>query len=1043
MEDLFRFVQIREPHRDVSEIDPIDLSTTTAFQQSIANVGAAPDRREQIKALAAGFTTSPNYLAVGDPHEVVSRLEDVNEVMDIFRDEETVTHADVESKLTAVLGESPGAFVADAGVAAQVENLKDTIVTIKLVPAEHKRPIRRYASALRAYEFLLQFVSDPTFLSDGEEIAKAQRRGLRLPEAVLSARPPARPPEQKPSLEERLKPLAERYELLDDAITELRSVRPQDFVVTKQTELEERMPPDAFRPLALFKHEWEIRQQALRSTMLAGGTTIAEGVESEGKLAGSLPAMLAAVADTQPETASPGKPGITIGAGARIAVSGRPAFIPVELGLAGMRLSPEAAERLTGQTKEVLGELNIELNDPVAGSVETLLSERRKVHEAAQELIQPITKKTFQYVGSTLVSITDTPAPELLSFDPVIMIGYIPGIVDIAPGSVPASSADIEPAGAMDLLLVRQQLKGYEAAEVSHIENIMIGEFKDRIHRKRLETETILFRETEVTTTTENSLETTDRFEMRRESQEALQEQTDVKGSLTISGRYGPSVKFQASGEASWSRRSEQSSSAASEVAREVTQKASEKVTERILQRETRRTLREIEETNQHTLDNKEGEEHVIGIYQWVSKVYEAQVFNYGERTIYDLMIPEPGAFLLEAFQRRRTAALELVKPPAFRLKPDQLTEDIYQTYVVLYGATDVKPPPEPYVTEAYDFNTGGEDKDQEFTNSTRIKIPKGYRAIRATMGSVVAVWDNWAVDVIIGQRAHRFSSGSSSSWVWTTYLDHETGAVPLAMTTDQVGDVSIAVEVICESPQRACDLWRADTHAKLLDAYRARLSEYEAKLAELQAEAPAEIESGPSAHNLLVMTDEVKKACISVLTEQHFDHFDAINTGAFGLPTIDFTETEAEGAYVRFFEQAFEWENISWITYPYFWGRKSTWLDRVIIQNDDQNFEDFLKAGYVRVVIPVRRGFEAAVDHFRLLGEPWFGGSLPTVSDETYLPIADEIAERLDRPGDEIPQGDPWEVRVPTSLVKLRSDGKLPSWTKQPDGTWLPDPEE
>lgn len=1041
MEDLFRFVQIREPFRDVSEIGPIDLTTTTAFQQSIAAVGNVADRRGQIKGLAAEFTTSSNYLAVRDPQEVTSRLDDVSEVMDIFRREETVTHADVESKLTTALGESPGAFVADATVAAQVENLKDTIIAIKLVPAEHKRPIRRYASALRAYEFLLQFESDPTFPSDGEEIAKAQRRGLRLPEAVLSARPPARPREEKPSLEERLKPLAERYKLLDDAITELRSVRPQDFVVTKQTKLEGRMPPEALRPLALFQHEWEIRQQALRSTMLAGGTTLAEGVESEGKLAGSLPAMLTAVAGTQPETAAPGKPGITIGAGARIAVSGRPEFIPLELGLAGMRLSPEAAERITGQTKEVLGELHITLNDPVAGSVETLMNERRKVHEAAQEIVQPITKKTFQYVGSTLVAITDTPAPELLSFNPVIMIGHLPGLVDIAPGSVPTSSADIEPAGVMDLLLVRQQLKGYEAVEVSHIENIMIGELKDRIHRKRLETETILFRETEVTTTTENALETTDRFEMRRESQEALKEQTDVKGSLTVSGSYGPSVKFQASGEASWSRRSEQSSSFASETAREVTQKASEKITDRILRRESRRTLLEVEDTNQHTLDNKDGEQHVIGVYQWVSKVYEAQVFNYGERTIYDLMIPEPGAFLLDTYQRRRTAALELVKPPEFKLKPDQLTEDNYQTYVVLYGATDVKPPPEPYVTEAYDFNTGGEDKDQEFTNSTRIKIPEGYRAIRATTGSVVAVWDDWSVDVIIGQRAHRFRSGSS--WVWTTNLDHETGAVPLAMTTDQVGDVSIAVEVICESTERACDLWRADTHAKLVEAYRARLSEYEAKLAELQAEAPPEIEGGPSAHNLLVMTDEVKKACISVLTEQHFDHFDAINPGALGLPTIDFTETKAEGAYVRFFEQAFEWENISWITYPYFWGRKSTWLDRIVIQNDDQNFEDFLKAGYVRVVIPVRRGFEAAVDHFRLFGVPWLGGSLPTVSDENYLPIADEIAERLDQPGNETPQGVPWDVRVPTSLVKLRSDSRLPRWSKQPDGTWLPDLEE
>ena len=36
------------------------------------------------------------------------------------------------------------------------------------------------------------------------------------------------------------------------------------------------------------------------------------------------------------------------------------------------------------------------------------------------------------------------------------------------------------------------------------------------------------------------------------------------------------------------------------------------------------------------------------------------------------------------------------------------------------------------------------------------------------------------------------------------------------------------------------------------------------------------------------------------------------------------------------------------------------------------------------------------------------------------------------------IPVGLPWELRVPTTLVKLRPDDALPSWVKQPDGTWV-----
>lgn len=102
----------------------------------------------------------------------------------------------------------------------------------------------------------------------------------------------------------------------------------------------------------------------------------------------------------------------------------------------------------------------------------------------------------------------------------------------------------------------------------------------------------------------------------------------------------------------------------------------------------------------------------------------------------------------------------------------------------------------------------------------------------------------------------------------------------------------------------------------------------------------------------------------------------------------------------------------------------------------DPQRFKNFLKAGYCRVTVPVRPGFESAVDHFRKFGETWVGGPLPHISDDRYLPIADELAEQLDRPGDEVPEGEPWTVRLPTNLIKLRQDSSLPSWKKRDDGS-------
>ena len=71
---------------------------------------------------------------------------------------------------------------------------------------------------------------------------------------------------------------------------------------------------------------------------------------------------------------------------------------------------------------------------------------------------------------------------------------------------------------------------------------------------------------------------------------------------------------------------------------------------------------------------------------------------------------------------------------------------------------------------------------------------------------------------------------------------------------------------------------------------------------------------------------------------------------GAHGYPEFDVAEATAEGQVVRFFEQAFEWNNLTYLFYPYFWGRKSRWLDVFPLDDPDPQFRDFLRAGSARV---------------------------------------------------------------------------------------------
>jgi hypothetical protein len=1037
MEILFRFNVLREANKSSDEINPIDLTANTQFQNNAAAIPNGSNRKDQLRTLAKNYIASSRFARSIEKVAQYKALDNVSIAIDDLLASEKTSRAEVETALTTALGTSPASFLSGTGLQNRMRNLGDSILAIKLSPDDHDRPIRRLAAVLRAFHLIQTFEIDGGFPADAEALRAEHQRAFRLPGAVLPTKPPTPPRVAPPEIGKIMKGLVDKYKMIDGAVLELSRLTPEKFHVTKLSKDAAKLPPEKLRPTQLFEQEVDIRQASLRARLMSsiGDVTRPPNGNETTLNIGTFPRVNMALSQLGSANLLTEKPGLTLGAGARIALQGHPDFEPVDPRNTGLKLTDKAREQLTSQTVGAAKALKLDLSEPVAETVRRLKTERRAIHEQVQALVQPLTQTTYRMMGSTTVAITKSPYPVLYGMSPGAILDIFGTFVFDPKAGVPSTHADVKPAGIIDLLLVKQQLKGYETSDVSHIANMLKGEKTERIHRTKLETETITFVETEKTVETEKSLETADRFEMKRESEESLAEEVAVKGSLEVKGKYGPTFEFKAAGEASWKRKSEESEKAANEVAREVTQKATEKITERVLRRETLRVNRQVEETNLHAFDNTAGAGHVSGVYQWVTKVYEAQMFNYGPRTVYDFMIPEPGAFLLEVFRRRRTAALELEKPPAFEITPDQLTEDNYQTFVSLYRATDVKPPPEPFATETYDFNTGGEDKDQEFTNSTRIQIPEGYEAMRAHVGAVVAVWDDWNVDVVIGQNLLRYRSGTSR--MQDVGLSSETGSVPFAMVTDLVGDIAVGVEVYCQASERAYDLWKAETHAKLINAYEARLSEYEAKLAELESEAPAEIDSGPTARNKALMMDEVKKACISILTEQHFDMFDAVDTDAAGLPQIDFNETASEGAYVRFFEQAFEWEFMSWVPYGYFWGRKSTWLDKVVIEDDDKEFQDFLKAGYIRVQVPIRPGFIDAVDHFRLFGDTWQGGPLPSVSDDTYLPIAEEIAERLGRPGDEVPVGEPWEVRVPTTLVKLRDDDKLPKWEKQPDGSW------
>jgi hypothetical protein len=125
--------------------------------------------------------------------------------------------------------------------------------------------------------------------------------------------------------------------------------------------------------------------------------------------------------------------------------------------------------------------------------------------------------------------------------------------------------------------------------------------------------------------------------------------------------------------------------------------------------------------------------------------------------------------------------------------------------------------------------------------------------------------------------------------------------------------------------------------------------------------------------------------------------------------------------------EQAFEWSNLSYFFYPYYWAnRNPEWENLSQIVANDPAFEQFLRAGSARVIVPARPGFDLAVKNWLMYQIPFMDGHLPAPDDPLYISIDKEIREMTSPWEGGIP-GDTWQSRVGTTLLYLEKDGDLP----------------
>jgi hypothetical protein len=984
-EQVFRFMVLRQPTdklaKESQKRKAISYSVTGNEPPLVKQVFALPPEQRTlsaIKQLAEQFKATDRYV-----QDLKSLSFDVSPLLTWLEEQGSrpLKSLDLAAFVKKTYGRPPAEVIKLQPFVESADRLAETVFANVLGDNNQQRQRDDIVSAIKLLYLVSASAAQSGLLKTDEQLSALFARLLvMIPELILAAPEPTEPT-IKPGTpgrgdDARTKALRQRLEQLASAHIELTSAVAH---------------PDGLQAAGS-----KVTQRVATQSVAADRIDVLEAQIARISQQLDKPALAAADVPNLPEPPS---------AGAGL-FQARPKIT----------LANQTIEALSPETRSVLSELRIDLqsSSPFA-AVTTLETQLSLV--AAQLPATTTPRKVIAFGGAMLDA-------------EVFMDIYDKwaGALDVTtmPGVQPCQFK----AGIGDLLIVRQKLKAYELGDFAHVENVLKGESREREHRRLSVREEIVTSETQRETEKERNLQSTERNEMESEASKTVQSQFQLDAGLQVSGSYGPAVSFSASLNTSFSTSTEESQRKAVSYSREVTEKTVERIRELVREERRVRTLEQIEEINVHKIENTQNPKgHVRGIYRWLNKIYDAQIFNYGQRMMYEFVIPEPAAYFLYAMIENPPQDMELEKPepPTYggvALKPENLTRTNYQQYLAKYEVTNAKAPPASFKNVAYFEKQEGKE-ESHYQRSSKIAIPEGYEATSATTWWGFVRSDDHAdrAELVVLTGGYDASSG------WVSFSTPYRDEISVGVHTIYTKAFVVTVDIYCQLTTEGFAKWQHETFAAIMESYLNKRAAYEEKLEQLAIQKGPQILGRNPFENLRIERDELKKLVIMTLRQDSYLNINSYYGGA--EPYMNISKACGNGSLIRFFENAFEWNNMTYVFYPYFWGRHARWISALHLTDPDLDFAAFLRAGAARVQVPVRPGFERAVAYFSQVGEIWEGSDVPLIGDSMYVPIVEEISENLGKLDDGVPypaDSQPWEVTVPTSLVVVQDLEEIPA---------------
>lgn len=611
--------------------------------------------------------------------------------------------------------------------------------------------------------------------------------------------------------------------------------------------------------------------------------------------------------------------------------------------------------------------------------------------------------------------------------------------------------------GIADYRRVEQEVCCYVPGEVSHIENVMAREYKERSTRNLTKTEDYFESTTESQIENLTDTATTKRHQLNSEIASVL---ADMKSnayttSTGISADWGPfSLDTNFSTNSSSNNSSSLSNTDARQFAEEVTQKASDKILQKTSSKRTAKIIKEFEDQYKHGFDNRVGNEHVTGIYRWIDIIYKNNLVNYGKRLVVEFMVPEPSEFYKRMLNYKpQNIQQEEVDTPE---PPKSLSDFGITTYkqinssnvhnIASYYGVSVDNLPAMTMTLSKDL--------------TPLRKVDHNRRITTQSLEPVAIPSDYELNTVTGAYTYEYQAGSGRSsqkafcdFTFGGEIVHSGGDYSGTKKTKNVNinlnfpDAivnslpisvgysgclgfygAVSFELVLKTSVQI--EWKNKMYNKFLAAYNAKLDAYNQELSQIEQDnvsnevIPTDYYTNPS-KNRLIEQRELKRICIEMLMKPFCkeqgvrNYVDKDACGLYNIPQVSQTISLTNYTKnVKFFEEAIDWKLMSYMFYPYYWADKCDWgnLLEKENENDDPVFQAFLQSGMANVLVPIKYAFSEAFALYLETGDITMSNTLVSGgSDGEYLSLIEDLQTITGE------VEDTWETRVPTTLTIIQ----------------------